>query len=483
MRRTLRTVGLMIALALVVAIVRTLMVPPKEAPPAPPEPVALDRAAMVEHLASAIRCPTVSSSTTSSAAFSALHGVIRAAFPRVHAALEREQIGRSLLYTWKGRGTAAPIVFLAHLDVVPVEGVASWSAPPFGGETKGGFLYGRGALDDKIGVFGLLEAVEALLAEGRRPARTVILAFGADEELGGGEGAQRVAERLAARGVRAEAIIDEGGAITDGIFPGVDVPIALIGISEKGYVSLELKAKTDGGHSSIPPEHTAIGVLSRAVTRLESNPFPHHLTHVGRLFIEALAPDVSFLRRMAFANLWATKPILEWVMSQKPSTRAALHTTTAVTMIQSGVKENVLPTEARAIVNFRIVPGETIESVITRVTEVIDDPRVSVTPTPGFASEAAPEASVDSRAYKAIGRAVRQLFPSAAVVPSLVLGATDSRRYRGLAPDIYRFGPMLLRQDDLARVHGVDERISLEGIELAVRFYRQVVMELGEVAK
>jgi carboxypeptidase PM20D1 len=217
------------------------------------------------------------------------------------------------------------------------------------------------------------------------------------------------------------------------------------------------------------------------VTRLESKPFPHHLTRVGRLFVEALAPDVSFARRMAFANLWLTKPVLEWVMAQKPSTAAALHTTTAVTMISGGVKDNVLPTEARAVVNFRIVPGESIESVVTHVREVIDDPRVAITPTPQFASEPAPESSVDSRAYKAIARAVRQLFKGAAVAPSLVLGATDSRRYRGITPDTYRFTPVLLSTEDLPRVHGVDERVSLAGIELAVRFYRQVVSELGEV--
>jgi carboxypeptidase PM20D1 len=485
MKRAILALALVLVVLVGVVLVRTAMFGSRQIAVEPAPVVEVDTAGAAERLAGALRIPTIShvDGPVLAEEFAALHAYLAAAFPRVHGALRVERVNEhSLLYTWAGaEPTLPPVLLMAHLDVVPVEPgtEGDWSYPPFEGRIAEGFVWGRGALDNKGGVLGILEAVEMLLAEGDRPRRGVLLAFGHDEEVGG-TGAQAIAALLGQRGTRPELVLDEGGVIADGIVPGLAAPAALVGTAEKGYLSLALEVQEAGGHSSMPPRETAVGILSRAVTRLESRPFPGGLRGPTREMFVYLGPEMPFAQRMAFANTWLFGPLIRRQLAGSPSTDAALRTTTAPTMFEGSPKDNVLPIRARAVVNFRILPGETLESVTERVRRTIDDPRIEIRPFGGLASEPSPVSRTDTPAFRALHRAIRQVFPEAVVSPFLVLGATDARHYTGLSENVYRFLPVRMTSEDLSRIHGTNERISVRDHAAAIRFYRQLILNTTE---
>jgi carboxypeptidase PM20D1 len=481
--------GAAVLLAAVV-LVRTARYgpPPSFAVEAAPEDVLPGGAP--ERLAGAVRIPTVSTEDPSAfdaKAFSALHAHLEAGFPRVHAALRREVVGaHSLLYTWEGTNRSLePLLFSAHMDVVPVEPgtEAQWQEDPFSGRIAGGFVWGRGAIDNKPAVVGLLEAVEALLAEGFRPARTVFLAYGHDEEVGGGAGAKPIAALLQSRGIRLAMVLDEGGVIGDGVLPGIAAPVALVGIAEKGFASIELSTRAGGGHSSLPPPQTAIGILAAAVARLERSPMPARLEGPTRLLFESIGPRLGFAQRAIFANLWLTRPLVLRRLEGSPTTNAMVRTTTAATVFQAGTKDNVLPSHARAVVNFRIAPGDTVAGVVEHVRRAVDDTRVEVRVAGRFSAEPSPVSPVDSDAFRTLERAIRSVTPDAVVAPYLVVVATDARHYAGLGRDVFRFLPLRLNRDDLARMHGADERIAVREYERAVRTYRRLIRDAAGDAR
>ncbi|HEV2147832.1 MAG TPA: M20 family peptidase [Longimicrobiaceae bacterium] len=485
MKRYLLTLGLGVLLGAVllvgVLVARAFGFTSRQVPAEPAAPFATDTAAAAERLAGALRIPTISFSDTLAAdgpEWAQMHAYLERSFPRVHAALRRETVGRhALLFTWPGTDPSLPPVLLAgHMDVVPVEPgtEAAWTHGPFAGEVADGFVWGRGAIDDKSGVLGILEAVEGLMAEGFRPRRTVLLAFGADEEVGGREGAARIAALLRARGVRPEWVVDEGGAVFQGMMPGLEAPVALVGVAEKGFVSVELVARGGGGHSSMPPRQTAVGILARAVSRLEENPLPSGIRGATGLLFDYAGPEMPFGMRLLFANRWLFGPLVERQLAAKPATDATLRTTTAATVFQGGTKDNVLPSQARAVVNFRILPGDSIAGVLEHVRRTVDDPRVEVR-AKGFASEPSPVSSTESAGWKVLQRSIRQTFPDAVVAPYLVVGATDARYYAGLSESVYRFLPVRLTAADLARMHGTDERVGVADYATAVRFYAQLL--------
>lgn len=449
--------------------------------------VSVDSAGAVERFASAIRVPTVSydeASRTDSAAFRALHETLRTAFPRVHATLTREAVSAlSLLYTWRGADTTlAPVVLMGHLDVVPViPGTeTSWTHPPFGGVVAEGFLWGRGTLDDKVSVLAILEAVEGALAEGVVPPRTVYLAFGHDEESGGA-GARAIRDTLVARGIGKPAfVLDEGGALMDGARVGLDGPVAMVAVAEKGFLTLDLSVKEPGGHSSTPPRVTAIGRLAAAIQRLEQSPFPAELDGPSRAMFDAITPGLPFGQRLVMANLWLFEPLVKAMLVRDPQTAAMLRTTTAPTIIHAGVKANVLPIDAKASVNFRLRPGDTQESVIARVRDIIADTAVTVTPS-GFATEASPVSDHTGPGFALIERSLREVYtePGLRMVPFLVMGGTDARYWAPVTDQTFRFIASPTEADALTRVHGTNERIALASYLTAVRFFRRVVANLG----
>lgn len=441
----------------------------------------------VERLAGALRIPTVSGpgeGDVRPAALQRFRSYLEATYPRVHETLEREVVAdHSLLYRWPGiREGADPLVLLAHQDVVPAgpEAAEAWTHPPFAGTVAEGYLWGRGTLDDKGSLMAILEAVEALLADGFAPERPVILAFGHDEEIGG-SGAAAMAELLRRRGVTPFLLLDEGAAVVDGAVFGVEAPVALVGVAEKGYLSLELRAEGPGGHSSTPPSQTAVDVLVRALQRLRTQPLPAGIDGPVRELLTTVAAEMDFDRRMVLANLWLFEPLVLRELSSQPGTDALIRTTTAPTMLSASLKDNVLPSEARAVVNFRLHPRDTAEEVISHVRWAVRDPRVEVSVYNEFGGDsgaaASPAAPTDGPAYGLLARTVARVFPGAVVAPTLITGATDARHYTLLTDRVYRFAPFSLEPDDLERIHGMDERLALEDYGRMILFYRELLRD------
>ena len=457
-----------------------------QVPPAPRIELA-DPDAILERLAAAIRIPTIShqdSSQDDPAVFQAFRDHLERSFPLLHATLRRELVNeRSLVYTWPGRDPSKPgIVLMAHQDVVPVEPgtEANWEQEPFSGALAGGFVWGRGTMDTKGKLVALCEAVERLLRDGFQPTRTIHLVFGHDEEVGGRAGALVIAKRWEADGTRFDWVLDEGGAIGQGLVPGVAAPVALIGIAEKGYVTLSLTASAEGGHSSMPPPHTAIGILAAAIERVEGKPLPAALRGATSQFLAAVAPEMGFPMRVAVANRDLLEPLLLRVLAGSPRSAATIRTTTAVTMVQGGVKENALPATAQALVNFRILPGDSVQSVLEHVRRAVGDPRVRVEVSDThLALEPSQESRVDSEAFALLARTIRETNPDTVVAPNLVLGGTDSRYFRALSDNVYRFAPLRFGPDDLKRAHGTNERIGADDYIDSIRFYIRLLQNAG----
>ncbi len=481
MRFFLRLLGLGLLLLLLVLVVNALRLPAHQltgVAPAPAVPVA-DSA--LARLAGAVRIPTISTTDyaqTDTAQFGRFGRYLRQAFPRVHAQLKLEKFNDfGLLFTWPGRNAALkPALLLGHYDVVPVlPGTESkWARPPFAGVQAGGYLYGRGTLDDKASVLAQLEAVEYLLGTSFQPMRTVLLAFGHDEETLGRRGAGAMAAALARRGIRAEFVLDEGGVVkTDGV-AGLKKAVALVGISEKGYLTLELTATGKGGHSSMPPAQTSIGAVAAAVVKLEQHPFPGSLAGGDDHLLDYLASEVSFGQRLVFANRWLFAPLLKKILAATPAGNATLRTTTAPTIFRAGAKENVLPIDATATVNFRLLPGDSVAGVVREVRRIIDDEHISIKiigrPTePSWVSD--PEAAP----FQQLHRTIRSVFPAAVVAPYVVTGATDARQYAALSPNVYRFLPTEITQEGIESIHGSNERLAVQNYPRMVQFYATLI--------
>lgn len=415
---------------------------------------------------------------TDEAEFLAFHDYLEKTYPLVHKNLKREKVnGLGLLYTWEGTDpTADALVLMAHQDVVPIAPGTDndWTYRPFSGRIADGYVWGRGAMDCKGFLIAVLEAVEGLLREGYQPRRTVYLAFGQDEEVGGDMGAAAISALLESRGVRADLVIDEGGFIVDGSVLMIDKPVALVGIAEKGYMSLELTVRAEGGHSSMPPPETAIGILGAAIHRLEKHPFPSRLGGVSVMTLDSLAPEMPAYLRTAIRGRKLIGWIIKSELSKINATNAILRTTTAATIIEAGTKENVLPQEARAVVNFRLLPGDGSDYVIARVKKVIDDDRVEVKPI-GEPREASQVSRIDSEGYGLLSSVIAQSFPDAVLAPFLVLGGTDARHFENISDSVYRFSPMKVSEEDQARAHGTDERIGTENLDEIIDFYRLLI--------
>lgn len=480
LKKLLLSLGaLVLALAGVVAYRAAVFLPPQQAQPEPAvHPV--DAQAVAAHLSQAVRFATVSRQPPlpiDPAPFDAFIEWLAATYPEVHKELSRELLNkRTLLYKWAGKDSAArPVLLTAHYDVVPViPGTESaWRYPPFAGNVAGGYVWGRGTLDDKSAVITILEAVTYLLKQGYAPQQTIYLAFGHDEELGGEAGAAAVAKHLKAQNVRPAWSLDEGSFVLDGIVPGLDRPAASINVAEKGYLTLNLTARAAGGHSAMPPRETAVGILARAIVALQQAPLPGGLDGVTGAAFGALARYMPFGKRVLFANQWLFGALIERELAKSPSSNAMLRTTTAPTMLAASVKENVLPIEATATVNFRLHPRDTPESVIEHVKNTIADDRVSIAMLRGYGASRV--AAVDAQGFRAIAHAVQRVYGDVALAPGVTIAGTDSRHYETVAENAYRFNPMMISAQDLTGFHGTNERLSLENLVRATRFYVELI--------
>ncbi|EDO34483.1 predicted protein [Nematostella vectensis] len=333
-----------------------------------------------------------------------------------------------LIQVHGSNSTLRPYMIASHLDVVPAPG--SWDVPPFDGRVKDGYIWGRGTLDVKNGVMASLEAVQALLKLGQKPKRSFYLAYGHDEEVQGADGARNIGMLLKARNIKLEFIVDEGMVIVKNVFPGLTTPYAIIGVAEKGYMMVELSVHTSGGHASMPPKESSIGILSKAIAS---------------------------------------------VLGETPSTNSMIRTTTAVTMFKAGVKGNVIAPDATATVNHRVHPENTIGEVVEHDRKCIGDNRVHLRVT--ASQDPSPVSSWDSHAigYQAIAQSVRQVFPGVGVAPGLMIANTDTKHYLHLTDAVYRFTPSLLEPSDLKRIHGVNERIGVKNYEQTINYYYHLI--------
>jgi len=437
---------------------------------------------VISHLSKAIQFRTVSNADPTmidSAQFEKFIDFIAVTYPLVHANLNFERVNSyALLYEWKGKNTSLkPALLMGHYDVVPViQGTERlWEHKPFGGEIAEGYVYGRGALDDKTTVMGVLEAVEHLLKSGFQPERSFYLAFGHDEEVLGKYGGKEIASILEKRNISLEYVLDEGGMIKQDGVEGLKKPIAMIGVAEKGYVTLQLTATGEGGHSSMPPPQTSIGDLAEAIDRLQKNPFPARLEGAAGYMLDYLAPEMPFTTQIAMSNRWIFNSAIISSMETTNSGNATVRTTTAPTILDAGLKENVLPIDATAKINFRILPGDSVAGVINYVKKVIKNDSIQVEivgesgTDPSFVSDTA------SVGFKLIHTTVKRCFPDVLVAPYLVVGATDSRYFKNLSLNIYRFMPVRFTDEDLKRFHGTNERISTEDFKNVIRFYVELI--------
>lgn len=435
----------------------------------------------IVHLSNAIQIKTISHENPNdfdSTQFQAFSRFISKTYPLIHQKMEKTIINQySMLFSWKGsEETLPPVILVAHLDVVPVadNDLGEWTLPPFSGEIKDGVLWGRGAIDDKVSVIGILEAVEYLLKQGYQPARTFYLAFGHDEEVGGKNGAKQIATHLKDKGIQPEFVLDEGYSITQGLVPGVLTDVALIGIAEKGFASLTISVEMDGGHSSMPGDETAIELIAGAITKLEANPFPAEICKPVQQFIEYVGPEMRFQEKLVFANKDLFKSAILNIYQQSGPGRAVVQTTMAPTVFNSGIKENVIPGTASATINFRILPGTTISDVITHVRKTLDDQRINIK-LKDFHSEPSNVSSTQSNGYEIINQSIKQIYPDVITVPNLVIAATDGRYYGEICDDVYRFVPIKLTQDNINTMHGINERIPVDEFKDAIRFYIQLI--------
>ncbi|KAG8451389.1 hypothetical protein GDO86_003555 [Hymenochirus boettgeri] len=436
---------------------------------------------LIEALKGAIRIPTVSFSedkqnTTALAEFGKY---IEKVFPNVFSSkLITHEVFGNYSHLFKVNGsdhTLQPYMLLAHLDVVPAT-PESWEVSPFSGVEQDGYIYGRGTLDDKSSLIGILQALEFLLKKGYKPCRSFYIGLGHDEEVFGHRGAKIMAEELKNRKVKLAFLVDEGLPVIDGIIPGLNCPVALIGITEKGSLTLKLTVNGSPGHSSFPPLESSIGILSAAVSRLEQNPMPNKFGEgPERAMFEHVASKFVFPLNIVMANLWAFSLVVSRFLAQSSSTNAMIRTTTALTIFQSGIKSNVVPPTATATVNFRIHPAQTVKEVLDIVRKTIQDERVELSVMNSFDPLPVSSHDVESVGYQILQHTIHSVFSGAPSAPAVCIGNTDSRYFVPLTNNIYRFNPVILKKEDLNRIHGLNERISKEALERLVQFYFQLI--------
>ena len=472
---SIAAIGLLIALV----VVRTLMHQPPASINTDLVEIELNEAALAEHLSQSIQFQTISFQSPElkdQSQFSAFIDWVHTSYPRVHQSLDYIQLNDTMLYRWPGSDASLqPILVTGHYDVVPVipGSESQWQQPPFSGAIVDGLIWGRGALDDKSGVLGILEAVTYLLDAGHQPQRTVYLSFGHDEEIGGREGAAAVAAYLKDQGVQLAWSLDEGSFIFDGLIAGVDSLVAAINVAEKGSITLDIVAAAEGGHSSMPPQTSAITDLARAITQLEEHPVPGGLEGLAADMFDNISRHMPFVPRVFFANQWLFGGLINDQLSGAPTTNAMLRTTTAPTMLSGSVKTNVLPIEAVATVNFRIHPRDSMDSIESYVTDLVASDSISVHRRGG--ADASAVSDWKAPGFAIIAQSMREIYGDIPVAPGLMIAASDSRHYGKVADNAYRFNPIRLTPELLTGFHGTNEKISVADYAQGVRGYIRII--------
>ncbi len=472
LKKILKYIGLGLLLLVLVLVVKTFYYSSKQVDIDLKDAVTVPESA-IQNLTKAIQFKTISredKELNDTAEFAAFHRFIETTYPLASSMLEKQIFHNyALLYKWQGSDSELkPVVLMAHQDVVPVV-EKNWEQAPFSGLNDGTFIWGRGTLDDKGSLISILEAVEQTIALGIIPKRTIYLAFGDDEEVGG-KGAKTMAAYLKSQGIKAEMVLDEGMVISSGIVPMLTLPVATIGTSEKGYLTVKLSCEYEGGHSSMPLPETAISVLSKAVVKITDNRPAPRFTQPVNDFMSYIGPEIPWPARIVFANKWLLGGILKSIYTGSGAGNASVRTTTAPTMLQAGIKDNILPTEAFATVNYRLLPGDTKDKMLAYLTDVIDDERIKIEAI-NLSKDPALISPVDNKAFLILNKTIKESFEKTLVAPTLMLASSDSYHYSEISKNVYRFAPYQLDSNDLARIHGDNERITIENYKKMIGFY------------
>lgn len=441
------------------------------------------RPGIAERLSSLIRLDTVSATVVERGP-GEFEALLTELYPLAHQALRKERIGeRGFLFTWVADDAAAvasaePVVLMAHYDTVPAGDPASWRRPPLSGAIEDSTVFGRGAIDDKGALVVMMDAVENLLAAGIRPARPVLLSLGGDEETYG-RSARAIADELHARGIRPWLVLDEGGAIIDGPLPALPHETAIVGVGEKGVASIRLTATAAPGHSSTPGRApSAPERIARAVTRLRRNPFPKRINATTRAMFAAYDGVARGRGRALISLVPRLGPVSARALARLGGEPAAMvQTTIATTVLEGGQAHNVIPERASAVLNLRIAPGETVDSVVATLRRAVRDPAIEFEVIEGH--DPSPESRTDSAQWQAIARAATAAYPGAVVAPYVMLAASDARHFHRYATEAtYRLAPLRMSAAERAGLHGIDERVTVDALERGERFYRHLLLHL-----
>ena len=470
-------IGALILMALI-ALVLTLVIRAVHFVPRKEErekvaPIFVNNEKAVSDLAEMIKCKTISDNDKSKedeSEFEKFVALLPTLFPLVFEKCTFEQPSdRSILIKWEGKEHDAPTVLMSHYDVVSVV-EEDWEKPPFEGVQENGVLWGRGTLDTKGTLNGVLQAAEALIGEGFVPQNDIYFAFAGDEEVNG-HGAIAIVDLFESREITPGLVLDEGGAVVENVFPGVTAPCALIGIAEKGLVNIEYTIKGGGGHASSPAAHTPVGKLAAACVKVENTPFEFGISKPALALFDTVGRHSTFVYRLIFANLWLFKPVLNMITKKSGGELNALvRTSTAFTQMEGSKGMNVIPPFARMVSNHRIKEGETPETVAQRIREIIDDPDINVSIVDGAM---APSVISDTNceAWERVKCVVGDTWQEAIVSPYLMLACSDSRHWGRISDKVYRFSAMALSKEERGTIHGNNERSPYSTIIKTVEFY------------
>ncbi len=462
-----------------VILIRTLNFKPKAIPQISDEKIEFDKAKSVENLRQLIRFKTVSyadSSLEDDKEFEKLIKALPTLYPNVFKVCSLTKLpDRALLFKWKGKNEGNPAVLMAHYDVVPVN-EELWEKDPFGAELSDGVIWGRGTLDTKVTVNGVLFSADTLIGEGFIPENDIYFAFSGGEEING-MGAVNIVNYFKEQGITPEFVVDEGGAVVENVFPGVKGQIGLIGIAEKGMMDIKYTCKSGGGHASAPKPHTPLGILSKACVNIENNPFKAHLTKPVALMFDTLGRHSSFLYRMIFANLWLFSGVLDIICKKSGGELNALMRTTVAFTQSSGSKApNVIPPEASFVSNIRLNPEDTMDSALEYLKKTVNDENVEILKIHGM--NPSPVSVTECDAFKKVCKAVRDTWAVDKVSPYLMVQCSDSRHYAEICDKVYKFSAMDLTSEERSTIHGNNERIRVETAQSAVEFYLRLIKQI-----